>query len=91
MNLWNLPYRREKERAREVCGVKMYDVGMNVTCFIGDCHRDKYSFVSSSHFVVEAQSEFELGCFVLLATVVPFVSFVCWVSFCYQCQIEKGY
>merc|ERR1712228_761244 len=86
----HLLHRREQERDSEICGIKKYDIGMNVSCFIGDCHRDRYSFVSSSYFVIEAQQQFEVGCIVLIATVVPFVSFICWISFCYQCQTEKG-
>merc|ERR1711933_584565 len=78
-------HRRIEETYNDECGVKNYDIDMNISCYIGDCNENEYSLIGFDHLSFDAKSDIELGCIVLTMTTVPFISFVCWVYFCYQC------
>ena len=63
----------------------IYDISMNISCYIGDCLNNEYSLIGYQDLTFSAKEDIELGCIVLIVTTVPFVSFVCWVYFCYNC------
>ena len=71
------------------CGKRYYDLNVNITCFIADCDKNEYSLIGFQDLTFSAKSDIELGCIVLIVTTVPFVSFICWVYFCYHCGPKR--
>ncbi len=78
-------YIREEEMFMGGCGVKSYEMHMNVSCYVRDCDKNEYSFIGFDQLTFDAKYDIELGCIVLIVTAVPFVSFICWLSLCYKC------
>lgn len=77
--------RRVDEIYMDECGMRGYEVGMSLNCYVADCEHNEYSLVGFGHLEDAAQSEIEIGCIVLFITVVPFIFFLLWVYFVYSC------
>ena len=56
------------------------------SCFVGECENNEYSFIGFDHLEAEAEREIEIGVVTLLATSVPFCSFVAYIYFFYSCN-----
>eukprot|EP01084_Bolivina_argentea_P222317 376311_1 len=78
-------HRRRSDPVFDECGVRSYDMVMNVSCYVGECGNNEYSLIGYHDLPLHAKEDIELGCIVLIVTAVPFISFICWVSFCYRC------
>eukprot|EP01084_Bolivina_argentea_P265173 449384_1 len=78
-------YRRNDEIYFEKCGAMNYNMYVNLSCFVPDCDKNEYSLIGYQGLAFDGKFDIELGCIVLIMTTIPFISFICWLSFCYRC------